>query len=177
VLLWHLGGTVAAARYIFRDERMDLRTLLLGAVLPDVIDTPVGLIGYSSLRAVRLGAHSLLFVAVVMVVVLLVTRRGRPRKRWMPLVVGLLMHLVLDAMWADGATLWWPLLGAAFSPDTAATAAGYLADVLSDWRVWALEAVGLAYLGTLAARAGMGDAAHRRRFFATGTVDVPIGRR
>ena len=39
MLFWHLGGTTALARYAFRDERMDLRMLALGAIMPDLIDT------------------------------------------------------------------------------------------------------------------------------------------
>ena len=35
MLFWHLGATVALVRYSFRDDRMDLRFLMLGAVLPD----------------------------------------------------------------------------------------------------------------------------------------------
>ena len=43
MLFWHVGGTIALVRYTVRDERMDLRFLILGAVLPDLIDTPIGL--------------------------------------------------------------------------------------------------------------------------------------
>ncbi len=175
MLLWHLGATVALVRYAFRDERMDLRFLLLGAVLSDVVDTPVGLVFYGSVGSVRLVGHSLLFASVVMVIVLLRTRRGRPRKRWMPLAVGLFVHLFLDAMWADPESLWWPFLGLDFSPADGAGVGAYLSAVLGDWRVWALEAVGLVYLVVLARRAGLGEAAARREFAATGRVDVPIG--
>jgi hypothetical protein len=48
VLLWHVGATIAFVRYAFRDPNMDLRYLALGAVLPDLIDTPLG-IGFWSL--------------------------------------------------------------------------------------------------------------------------------
>ena len=177
MFFWHLGATVAIIRYAFRDDRMDLRFLLVGAVLSDVIDTPIGLIGYDSLGGVRLVAHSLLFAAALMVVVLLSTRRGRPRKRWMPLAVGLFMHLFLDAMWSDPETLWWPFLGLDFSPSGAGDAAAHVAAVLSDWRVWALEAVGLAYLIVLGRRARLADPSARRQLLTVGTVDAPIERR
>lgn len=175
MILWHLGGTVAIVRYAFRDERMDLRFLMIGALLPDLIDTPIGLLAYSATGGVRLVAHSLLAASVVMVAVLLRTRRGRPRKRWMPLAVGMLVHLFLDAMWADPETLWWPFLGMSFSPADAAAVGDYLSGVLGDWRVWALEAVGLLYLLGLARRASMLTPDARKRFVATGVVDAPIG--
>jgi membrane-bound metal-dependent hydrolase YbcI (DUF457 family) len=174
MLLWHLGGSVALVRYAFRDERMDLRFLLLGAVLPDLIDTPIGLAAYRSLGGVRLVAHTLVFAALAMVIVLVSTRRGRPRKRWMPLAVGVLVHLILDAMWADPETLWWPFLGWDFSAAEQTTAGGYLRAVLTDWRVWTLEAVGVVYLGHLARRANLASPATRRAFLSTGRIDVPI---
>lgn len=175
MIFWHAGATVAIARYAFRDERMDLRFLVLGALLPDLIDTPLGLALYPRLQSVRLVGHTLLLAGAVMVAVVLGTRRGRPRKRWMPLAIGMLLHLFLDAMWQDPETLWWPLLGVAFSSAGAATALDYVRAVLTDWRTWALEIVGLAYLVVLARRARLGDVAARRRLLDTGTIDVPIG--
>jgi inner membrane protein len=175
MILWHLGATIALTRYAFRDDRMDLRFLALGAILPDLVDTPVGLTFYDTLGGVRLVGHSLLAAGLVMVAVVLRTRRGRPRKRWMPLAIGMLMHLLLDAMWQDAATLWWPFLGWSFTQAGPATAADHVLSVLGDWRVWALEAVGAVYLVSLAHRAGLGKPAARSRFMSTGVVDVPIG--
>ena len=176
MLLWHVGATVALARYSFRDERMDLRFLTLGAVLPDLIDTPIGLAGFSSWQAVRLGAHSLTFAGVVMAAIVLATRRGRPRKRWMPVAIGVLIHLFLDAMWASPATLWWPILGWEFTTLEAMTTSEYMASVVRNAWTWAGEAIGLTYLGWLA-RAGRLDTAEaRRELLQTGRIDVPIGR-
>lgn len=176
MLFWHAGGTIAITRYAFRDDRMDLRFLVLGAVLPDLVDAPIGLAFYGALESVRLVAHSLLLAGLVMTMVVLRTRRGRPRKRWMPLAIGMLLHLFLDAMWNDAETLWWPFLGLEFTPAGPATAGGYVTTILTDWRVWALEAVGLVYLAALARRAHLERPEARSRLFATGTVDVPIER-
>lgn len=176
MLFWHTGGTIALVRYAFRDDRMDLRFLALGAVVPDIIDTPVGLLFYERLGSVRLVGHSVLFASVAMLIVLLATRRGRPRKRWMPVAIGILVHLMLDAMWADPETLWWPLLGWDFSQAGPTTAFAYVESILTDWRVWALEGVGLAYLLLLARRAGLGSRTARREFLANGVVHAPIER-
>lgn len=177
MFLWHAGATIAIARYVFRDERMDLRFLLLGGLLADVVDTPIGLAFYESLGAVRLVMHSLTAAGLVMVAVLLSTRRGRPRKRWMPIAIGMLLHLVLDGMWQQPETLWWPFLGLDFSPTGSATVGIYLETVLSDWRVWALEAVGLAYLVVLGRRGRLGEAESRRKLLTTGRIDVAIEQR
>jgi len=175
VLFWHLGATTALIRYAFRDERMDLRFLALGAILPDMLDTPVGFAAWSRFHAVRLAGHSLLFAAVIMVAVLLGTRRGRPRRRWMALAVGVLTHLLLDAMWRSPQTLWWPFLGGSFTTTDFATIDGYLRWLLTDPWMWAGEVAGLLYLAVLARRARLAQRERLVDFLHTGRLDVPIG--
>ena len=174
MFFWHAGATIAIARYTFRDDRMDLRMLVLGAVLPDLVDTPIGLIFYDSLGGVRLATHGLLLASIVMVGVVLSTRRGRPRKMWMPLAIGLLLHLLLDAMWLDPETLWWPFLGWSFTAAGPATAAEYVREIATDWRTWTTEILGLAYLVYLWRAARMAEPERRAHFIETGRVDVPI---
>ena len=176
MFFWHAGASVAFTRYAFRDPKMDLRFLVLGAILSDLIDTPIGFALWSSVENVRLFAHSLLFAAIVMVVVLLITRRGRPRKRWMPLAVGILLHLVLDAMWRQPETLWWPFQGWEFTSTGFATVSEYLAWLLTNPTTWLLEAAGLTYLLYLAYRSNLTDAAARETLIKTGRVQAPIGR-
>lgn len=174
MLFWHLGATVALVRYSFRDDRMDLRFLMLGAIVPDLIDTPIGWIVFDSTRTTRLVSHTLLVSALVMIAVVWRTRRGRPRKRWMPLAIGMLVHLALDTMWASPETLWWPFLGFEFTPTDAATLGDHVTDVLGDMRVWLLEVVGGVYLLVLGRRARLDDPERRTAFLTTGEVDVPI---
>lgn len=176
MILWHAGATIALARYTFRDERMDLRFLVFGALLPDLVDTPIGLVFYEALGGVRLFAHSLLGAGLVMLAVVASTRRGRPRKRWMPVAIGVLIHLLLDAMWASAETLWWPFLGLDFTAAGASTAGRYVTGVLTDWRVWLLEAAGASYLILLARKAKLSSPEGRARLLSTGTIGVPIGR-
>lgn len=174
MLLWHVGATVAIARYTFRDDRMDLRMLVAGGLLPDLIDTPIGLLFYAHLGAVRLFTHGLVLAAAVMVGVVVSTRRGRPRKAWMPLAIGLLLHILLDGMWLHPETLWWPLLGWGFTAAGPETASSYLAALVTDWRMWLAEAGGLVYLTYLWRAARLADREHRRALLTTGRVNLPI---
>lgn len=111
-----------------------------------------------------------------MILVLVLARRGRPRKRWMPLAVGVLMGLVLDAMWRQPETLWWPFLGWTFADSGFASAGAYLSWLATDWRTWTLEALGLAYLVFLAHRARLREPERRSELITTGRIQVPIGR-
>jgi len=176
MLFWHAGATVAFTRYAFRDPDMDLRFLVFGAVLPDLIDTPIGFALWSSVQNVRLFAHSLLFVAIAMAAVMLLTRRGRPRKRWMPLAVGILFHLVFDAMWRQPETLWWPFQGWEFTSTGFATVSEYLGWLFTNPVMWLGEAAGFAYLVFLAYRSNLREQQARRVLLKTGRVQAPIGR-
>jgi membrane-bound metal-dependent hydrolase YbcI (DUF457 family) len=176
VIFWHVGATVAFIRYAFRDDAMDLRFLALGALLPDLIDAPIGIVGWSSFGAVRLASHGILFGSLVMVAVLIFTRRGPVRKRWMLLATGVLLHLLLDAMWNLPETLWWPFLGTTFSATGFATYGAYALDILTDPVLWAGEALGLLYLIVLARRADLADPEARSTLWRTGVVSARIDR-
>jgi len=176
VLFWHVGATVSFVRYAFRDAAMDLRFLALGAVLPDLIDTPIAAAMWSSWQAPRLVAHSLLFGSAAMVLVLVITRRGTRRKQGMLVAVGVLMHLTLDGMWADPETLWWPFLGWEFTRSVSASMAGYALTVISNPWIWVGEVIGLGYLVSLWRKSGLSESAARRDLVSTGRVSAPIGR-
>lgn len=155
---------------------MDLRFLAFGALLPNIIDTPLALAMWSSWQAPRLSSHSLAFGSIVMAVVLVTTRRGSRRKQWMLVATGILVHLALDSMWADPQTLWWPFLGWEFTATAHVTFGAYLGTVLSDPWMWAGEAVGFSYLVYLWRASDLHDRTLRRVLMSTGRVSAPIGR-
>lgn len=177
MIFWHVGATVAFIRYAFRDPKMDLRFLALGALLSDIIDTPIGAMMWTTWQAPRLISHSFVFSATLLTVVLLVTRRGDRRKRWMLLSVGVLMHLALDGMWSTPETLWWPFLGWDFAQVDYATFGAYAVSVLRNPLVWAGEAVGFIYLLVLWRKSDLADSTKRRTLVESGRVSAPIERR
>jgi inner membrane protein len=90
----------------------DLRLLLLGSVLPDLIDKPVGEL---FLRSVfnnngRIIGHSLLFLFLITVIgVYLYKRHGTISV--LVLSFGTFTHLIFDQMWLNKPTLLWPAYG------------------------------------------------------------------
>ena len=176
MLFWHVGATTAFIRYAFRDPAMDLRFLALGALAPDLIDLPIGVVFWTSVEHVRLAAHSFAFGVIVMVAVLVLTRRGPVRKRWMLFAVGVLLHLALDAMWQLPETLWGPFFGWDFASSGFASYGANLRDLLSTPILWAGELAGLAYLAFLWRSSGLGAPEARQRLLRTGTVSAPIDR-
>jgi membrane-bound metal-dependent hydrolase YbcI (DUF457 family) len=176
MLLWHIGATTAFIRYAFRDPAMDLRFLALGAITPDLIDLPVGIAFWSSFQTPRLAAHSLVFAAICMALVLILTRRGPRRKAWMLFAVGVLLHLLLDAMWSQPETLWWPFLGSSFAATPFETYGAYVRNLVTEPVMWAGEVAGFVYLILLARRSTLGDSDLRQSLYRTGRVSAPIGR-
>ncbi len=103
MLLWFAGGAVVLVWSVFHDRAIDHRVLVGGALLPDLIDAPLG-----GARA----AHTLMASVLLLVAIMLATRGRRPaRRRWLALPIGTFIHLLLDGVWTDASTFWWPFLG------------------------------------------------------------------
>lgn len=169
MILWHIGAIVFLFRWIFADPKVDLRFLVGGAVLPDLIDlAAVTLLGGA--RG-ELWAHSLVVPSAVAVAILLATRRGRRRRAWMALVVAWLFHLLIDGMWTNGDVFAWPLFGFDLAVGGVTFWPGAWARALSDPVRWVLEAVGGAYLVMLFRRANLAEPGVRSRLWATGRID------
>jgi inner membrane protein len=95
-------------------SRVDYRLLMLGTLLPDIIDKPLGawLLG-DTISNTRIFTHTLLFILLLVIVgICLYVRTGRQGVLW--LSFGCLTHLCLDQMWLNPRTLLWPLYGWSF---------------------------------------------------------------
>ncbi len=95
-------------------EFLDLRLLLIGSLLPDIIDKPLGqVLLRDEVGTGRAFSHTLLFFILVGSLALLMYRRYS--RTWLlALAIGTGMHLVLDSMWVSPQTLFWPAYGLAF---------------------------------------------------------------
>jgi len=175
MLFWHLGASLWLFRWIFRDPKVDVRFLLLGAIAPDLIDLPIGTVLLGGRYSTgELWAHSLLVPWLYMSGVLLATRRGRRRRAFMALGVGWLLHLLIDGMWTVDEVFLWPFMGWEVPPGVSPYWRLAWERALSDpWR-WLLEAVGLAYLGALWVRTRLGDASRRHTLLKTGRIPFDV---
>ena len=97
----------------------DYRLVMLGSVLPDLIDKPLGFSFASELvnGAVRSVGHTLLFAAAVVLTGLAVRLRSR-RTALLLLAFASAGHLVLDRMWEMKDTVLWPFMGLEFPRGT-----------------------------------------------------------
>lgn len=84
---------------------------IAGALLPDLIDKPLGyLLLPQTLDSGRTFCHTLLIVGIITVVAL-ITWRSRHKFLILGLAGTVLLHQILDEMWYDPVTWFYPLLG------------------------------------------------------------------
>lgn len=153
MLLWFAGVSAVFVWWVFRSPALDYRLVMLGAVLP---------VGEVVLGGPRL-LHTLLGAVALLALVMLATQRRRlVRRRLIGLPIGILMHLVLDGIWAEADVFWWPVGGWGFGP-------GGLPELGRPVAVIVLqELVGAACLVWMWRRFDLADPARRAEFLRTG---------
>jgi inner membrane protein len=88
---------------------------VIGSVLPDIIDKPVGHYLFSQFfgNNGRIFSHTLLFALIILIIGL--WWYFSKKVTWgLILSFGVFMHLILDSMWRTPQTLFWPLYGFSF---------------------------------------------------------------
>lgn len=156
MLFWFIGTSVLAVWFVFHDSRFDYRWLLVGALVPDVIDAPFG--------GARV-AHGVVGSVGLLVVVMLATVGRRPvRRRLLALPIGTFLHLVFDGAFTNTKVFWWPFGGTSFGDAPLPSWHRGAWDVL-------LELVGVGLCVWAVRRFGLRDPERRRRFLRSGTLE------
>ncbi len=176
MIFWHLGTAAALVYVTLGRRRIDYRFVLLGAVLPDLVDGALGLWVFEG-GAGRWAAHSLLIVLGVALVVLLVFR-GERRLRVFGIAVGWLMHLVADGMWMAPQTFFWPAFGGRFSSTPEEPYSWELfTRPLEHLSTWAGELAGVLVLAWFWVAFGLGHEGRFKRFLQDGYLRPWTGSR
>lgn len=158
MFFWFIGTVVVAVWFVFRDPAFDYRLLLVGAVLPAVVDAFFG-----GARVL----HSVTFSVVLLVVLMLATPGRKPiRKMLLGLPVGTLLHLVFTGAWTNTKVFWWPFGGFGFGD------ARHPVAERGWWNV-PMELVGLGLCWWIVDRAGLRSAERRALFRRTGQLMLP----
>ena len=166
-VLGHLGITVGLAWLItwrWPEVQVDYRLILVAALLPDLIDKPLGAL--LSLQA-RLWTHTLIFLAA-----LALLSRLRPLRAFTWLAFGVAVHLTLDMIWFEPNVVLWPLYGWSFPAGTQSLG-GYVRTLLTDAYVQFGEIVGASILLLLGWRYRMFSGKAVRKFLRDGRLVEP----
>lgn len=154
MLLWFLGTALWTVFFVFTDPRFDYRLLLVGAVLPDVVDVPFGQARW---------AHSLTVAVGSLALVMAVTAGRKPvRRLLLGLPIGMLLHLVWDGAFASTKVFWWPFSGSWGDVQVPSLDRG--------WMNVPMELAGAAMLWWAWSRFGLADRERRQRFWRHGTL-------
>ena len=157
MVLWFAGSSLVAMWLTFRDPAIDHRLVIVGALLPDIVDGVTGGVWF---------LHTLLFPIVGLGVVMGATvGRRLLRRRLLAIPIGAFFHLIFDFVWTDRSTFWWPVDGWSFHGVALPLVDRGLGINL------ALEVVGLVALGWVYREFGLSDPTRRREFVRSGRVD------
>ncbi len=167
MILWHLGTAALIVYATLGRRRIDYRFILIGSVLPDVIDGVLGLFFFEG-RSGRWIAHSILAVITVTVVIL-IGFRGERRQSWFGIGVGWLLHLVGDGMWRAPVTFLWPAFGTEFAGVPREPYSwDLLVHPLDHLGTWGGELVGLAILAWFWVAFRLGHGGRLKLFLSDG---------
>lgn len=158
MFFWFAATAVLAVWYVFRDPGFDYRLLVVGAILPAIVDGAFG-----GARAL----HSVTVSVAVLAVLMVATPRGSARRRMLlGLPIGMLLHLVFTGAWTSTDSFWWPFTGFGFGGAPHPVAA-------RGWWNLPLELIGLGLCWWIVERTGLRRADRRRRFRTTGQLSFP----
>lgn len=111
---------------------IDRRYLVIGSLLPDLIDKPLGMIVFAStVSNGRMISHTLLFSFTLFLIGLYFYNK-RSNIVIVTLASGSLFHLMEDQMWNTPNTLFWPLLGWSFPKENIADGIAFLLMLLKE---------------------------------------------
>ena len=108
MFFWFIGIGVLIFKYVFKDNKADLRYLITGLLVLDFLDI---LLSIESIgKELKFITHSLIFSVFMMFLIMLFSKRGsKVRKNSLLFSIGLYLHLFLDFMWLHQAIFLYPL--------------------------------------------------------------------
>jgi inner membrane protein len=114
-----LKGLSAKFWGIIKDAQgIDLRFVIVGSLVPDIIDKPIGnYFLWNEFGSGYLFSHTLLFV-ILLVLIGYVINAIYKKNVILLLAFGSFIHLILDLIWLNQRIFLWPLFGFAFEKGT-----------------------------------------------------------
>jgi inner membrane protein len=154
-ILGHLGTAAApgslAARWWgdrkgYEHNPPDLRWLIAGSILPDLIDKPLGqrfLKPY--FKNGRIYCHTAVFALLVLAAGAARLRRDDDQRLFL-LALGVVCHHLGDRIWNEPETAWWPARGPFIRHQRIKTILGQIMGAARDPEFWVGEITGTAFL-------------------------------
>ena len=157
MLLWFAGTALIAMWFTFRDPAIDHRLIIVGALLPDVVDVFLG----------KTNLMHTLAAPILLLMGLMICTIGRRqfRRHALAVPIGMFWHSVFDGAWMNTEAFWWPFTGLTSGQTNIPLAERDLLLIV------VMEIIGLALLTWSWRLMGMSQPARRRLFLRTGRID------
>ncbi|OAA91135.1 metal-dependent hydrolase [Clostridium coskatii] len=146
VFFGHLGPTTAVFKFyekMNKRETIDYRFVLVGSILPDLIDKPIGAFLFrNTFHNSRIFGHTLLFSLILLLIGIHRIKINKGN-RIFTLGISTSIHLMLDSMQLYKGILFWPFLGFKFPERPEGNwAEGTLQRLITDPSYYLTEIVG-----------------------------------
>ena len=175
IFFGHIGITLLVVYLVASamKKSVDYRLVVIGAMLPDIIDKPLGEYLLSGIfHNGRIFAHTLAFVVVLSIIAIIVAWRYRYWGIGI-LAFGAFVHQLLDQMWNTPQTWFWPALGWAFPKNPLDNYALYiLNNLLTEPSAYVPEIVGFIIVAAFVMRFRLYQRDNAWRFIRTGEMAV-----
>jgi hypothetical protein len=173
MVFWHSGLTMLIVWFVMRgNTRIDYRVVAAAALIPDLIDKPLGRVLFrDEFQSGRLIGHTLLFNVAFFCVLFFM--RGQIKRRFTLIPLSSLLHLAEDGMWNHPRIFWWPLFGTEFPKQPASGGFWSMFDPTRHPGAYVQEAVGLAVITWLLASHGLLSREGVMSFLRTGRLEAP----
>ena len=152
---------------------VDYRFVIVGSMLPDIIDKPLGEYLLNSVfHNGRIVGHTLVLIAILAIIALLVAKRYQ---FWGigVLTLGAFLHQLLDQMWNAPISWFWPAFGWEFPQyQTDNYLLMILNNLLNKPEVYVPELVGLVIIAAFIIRFKLYRPENARAFVMTGRLSV-----
>ncbi|MDD3224365.1 MAG: metal-dependent hydrolase [Clostridium sp.] len=121
IFFGHVGPTMALIKGYDKirskkEDYIDYRVVMVGSVLPDIIDKPIGAVFFRNVfHNSRIFGHTLLFSLILILIgIFRMIKYKKTGNNFFILGICSFVHQMLDSMWLYKAIFLWPLYGLQF---------------------------------------------------------------
>lgn len=154
-------------------ENIDFRIVIIAAMLPDIVDKIVGMIIFKDeISNGRLFTHSLLIVGTISIWLFFMAKLKYGHHFKMLFYISpIWIHLLLDRMWEEPHTLFWPIFGTSF-PKLDIEFTDYFTILISNPYTFVGEILGIVIITTLLIQHRLFIRTHLFNFLKDGKLKI-----
>jgi len=153
-------------------ETMDFRVILIGAMIPDIVDKILGMVIFKEeIANGRILTHSAIILVFFTLSVVNIAQIKIKFSHLKYFVLPPFIHLLLDRLWEDPHTLLWPILGSSYSRLNIEIG-DYFPILISNPYIYISEIIGAAIIAFLFVKSKLYIKANFRAYLKKGTLKI-----